>query len=254
MNDNSQESFNNLLDLIIDQESKLKTSKNASEVFRFLMINAFFKKEFFENKSFAFFLEKLEPPSEFNSLASLRDIDMELLHSVINRDSTDKSFAGSIMLSKAYMKNFHPNHPSEIIKVPVDIRLEMRENVLKKNRAIITGFEKMKKDMEADKKRKIITLVALSMKNVKMRTGCPIKNIDGSVDDVIKEHFLNHDEIFTASEKQMTILSDQTVVRNLLKLFFVVKSFNDLKNLNDLFAKEIERFRKRAQLAFAAER
>jgi len=251
MNGNAVESFNsNLLDIIIEQESKPKFSKNAPEVFRFLMVNVFFKQEVSDNKSFSLFLEKTELPPELNSLTSLKDIDMELLRSIINRDSVDKSFAGVIMLSKTYMKNFHPNHPNEIIRVPVEIRLEMRADIAKKNKAIIDGFEEMKKDMEADKKRKIVSLVALSLKNITMRTGIPFKNVDEDAGDVIKKYFPNSDEIFTASQKQMTILSDQSIVRDFMKLFFVVKTFQDLKTLSDLFAKEIERFARRAKMAF----
>ena len=250
MNDKPQESFNNLLDIIIDQEGKPKMAGNAAEVFRFLTVNIFFKKEIFDNESFSPFLKKLDLPAELNSLASLKDIDIELLRSIINRDAVDKSFMGSIMFSKIYMKNFQPNHPNDITKVPVEIRLEIRKEAVRRNKTIIEGFEKMKEDMEADKKREIITLVALSMKNIKRRTGLPFKNSDESVGDAIKERFTNHDEIFTANEKQMTLLSDSSLVRDLLKQFFPVKSFQDLKNLSDLFSKEIERFKKRAQVAF----
>jgi hypothetical protein len=251
---NGDEAYNNLLDIIINQEKKPKISGNVPEMFRFLMVNIFFKKEIFDNKSFSFFLEKLDTPKEIKSLKSLKDIDMELLRSIINRDSVDNSFVGSIMFSRNYMKNFHPNHPNDFSKVPNEIRVEMRTKAMERNKAIIDGFEKMKMDMEADKKRKIITLIALSIKNIKRRTGRLIKNIeDSNVADIIRERFPNCDEIFTGSKKQMTILSDESLARDLLKQFFIVKSFRDLKDLSDLFMQELERFKKRAEIAFPAE-
>jgi hypothetical protein len=191
-------------------------------------------------------------PPEIASLSSLKEINIATLRSIINGESVDKSFAGAIMFSKTYMKNFHPNHPNDFAKVPHEIRLEMRNTAISKNKAIISGFEKMRTDLDADKKRKVITLVALSLKNIQRRTGRPIKNIDESIGDIIKEHFNNHDEIFTGNTKQMVILKDDSLARDLLKQLFIIKSFPELKTVSDLFQNEIERFRKRAQIAFPA--
>lgn len=249
-----EKSYNNLLDIIIEQEKQPQYMGNPSELFRYLVMNCFFKIEAEENRQFHTFLERFDIPFGFSTVKSLLEMDVELIRTIINGESIDKSFAARIMFSKIYLKYFQPHHPNDFSKIPNDIKIEMRREAISKNEAIVAGFQKAHDDMNADKKRTVLALIALCMKNINRRTGRPIRNIDMPIADIIREHMPDCDDIFKGSPTQLVLLHDVAVVRNILKRLFVIKSYSELKKVSDLFLEEVERFRKRAELAFPPEK
>jgi hypothetical protein len=77
------------------------------------MLEYFFKNEVSDSKSFQGFIERYEIPKVIASAASLMSIDVDELRSVISGDTVNSSFAGSIMLSKLYLKSFYSQHAPE---------------------------------------------------------------------------------------------------------------------------------------------
>ncbi len=114
-----------------------------------------------------------------------------------------------------------------------------------KNETIITAFEKMMSDRDADRKRKVLTLIALIIKNIHYRSGIPLNKLPKNVEEIIRETFLDTDKIFTASQKQMADLLDNTKIKQLVKTFFMVKQFKDITGIAEMFIAELERYRKR---------
>ncbi len=244
------ESCNNLLDIIISQKDSPRFKNCPAELFRYLLINYFFRKEVFDSRPFFLFLEKFPMPEIFSSADDIRDLDPDTVDAAINDETVENSFCGRIMLSKNYLKIFFPNHIPDYYKVPNDVRLEMRAAADSRNRLIVSAFRKLHRDMERDQERKLITLVALIIINLHRRTGWTLINTDKSPEHIIRLHFDRPDDIFTGSEVQMAALNDDSVIRSLLKHFFVVKSFRDMKILSDEFRNEADRFKKRADSAF----
>jgi hypothetical protein len=52
--------------------------------------------------------------------------------------------------------------------------------------------------------------------------------------------------VFRGQKKQLVDLSDDMKIKDLIKLFFTAKTFQDITGLAAIFKEEIERFRKRA--------
>jgi hypothetical protein len=69
------------------------------------------------------------------------------------------------------------------------------------------------------------------------------------VEEIIRSTFHNTDEIFTASQKQMADLQDDTKIKQIIKSFFMIKQFKDITDIADLFKEELERYRKRTIIA-----
>lgn len=245
-----QETFNNVLDIIVSQrDNALLSSPDA--MFRYLMLNYFFRQEVFDSNNFNIFLTHHDMPKFPDSVSNLKDVDIKIISQLVNGSDVESSLCGQIMLSRNYLKNFYPNHTPDYFKVPNEVRLEMRKNAKSRNKAIIGSFEKMHKDIAADKKRKVLNLVALVILNISRRTGKPLKNIDQPVEKLIKGHFRNYKELFDGNETQMATLNDNSIVRDLLKYIFVVKSYSELKNVSDMFMEEVSRFKRRADSVFS---
>ncbi len=134
------------------------------------------------------------------------------------------------------------------------MKRELVERIKRKNEVVIAAFEKVREDIEADRKGKVLNLVALALKNIHRRTGLPIKKLEIPAAEIIKQHFTNSDDVFTASATQLAHLNDDAIVKDLIKQFFIIRQFNDLKEISGLFRKEIERFRKRALIASALDK
>lgn len=243
--------YNKVLDIIIDQINNPEIAGSPNGMFKYLMVNYFFREEVSDNKNFNIFLTHYNFPNFDPSINDLREIDVKTISNFINGSDVESSLCGQIMLSKNYLKSFYPNHVSEYLKLPHDIRMEMRANAEERNNSIIAAFEKMHQDIAADKKRKVLSLVALVLVNISRRTGRQLKNTDQSAEKIIKAHFSNYKETFSGNETQMADLNDESIVRDLLKYFFVIKSYGELKAISDMFKDEVERFRKRVNSALS---
>jgi|GEM_PF-267669 len=246
-----EETYFNLIDQIIHLEEESDLAGNATELFRHLLINYFFRRDISSSKSFQLFLENIDMPGVFANAGSLLKVDIENLRSAIEGGTVNDSLAGSIMLSKEYLKAFYSNHPPAFGKLPHDVQADLVAKIKNKNQTIVSAFEKINEDIRADKKRKILNLIALVIKNIHFRTGRPINKLPGTAEEIIRSLYSNADEIFNGSQKQMTLLKDDVVLKQLIKAFFTIRQFSEITDLSNQYKKELERYRKRA--IFAAE-
>lgn len=243
------ESFNNLIDEYLKMVEEPGHSAGAGEQFINLLMNYFFVNEKNENRSIELLLTNIKPPSFLSSATTLLDMNIDDLRGYVQGSSTSDSLAGKIMLSQPYLKTFYPHHAPSFNKLPEDVRFEVMDAIKQKNETIISAFEKMMSDRDADRKRKVITLVALIIKNIHHRSGAPFNRMPKNAEDIIRETFHNTDEIFTASQKQMADLQDDTKIKQMIKIFFMVKQFKDITGIAEMFKGELERFRKRTIFA-----
>ncbi len=239
------ESFNNLIDEYLKIVEDPDHSASAGEQFVNMMMEYFFFNEKNENRSVELLLGNIEPPRFLSSSTTLFDMNIHDLKSYVQGSSITDSLAGRIMLSQQYLKTFYPHHAPSFNKLPEDVRFEVMDAIKEKNETIITAFEKMMSDRDADRKRKILTLVALIIKNIHHRSGAPFNKLPKNVEEIIRETFHNTDEIFTASQKQMADLQDDTKIKQMVKTFFMVKQFKDITGIAEMFKGELERYRKR---------
>jgi hypothetical protein len=239
--------FLNLIDRIIILEKGGKA--RSDDVFRKIMMEYFFQRECEEKKVLAL-LKSFDLPVFFESKNSLLDLDHEQFTTFIKGNMTNNSFPGQILLSKQYLKSFHPNYPSELSKMPPDEQMEILTEVKDKIARIIAAFDKMREDIEADKQRTVLTLVALIFRNIHIRTGIAFTNLERLASDIINEVFKGSESVFIASPEQCAELSDDRNIKALIKEFCVIRKNRDLAEIADLFKKEFERYKIRAQYAF----
>jgi hypothetical protein len=240
-----ENSFNNLIDECMKLNEAPDVAGKAPEQFIRILSGYFFGSEAGLNRGLELFLNNLEPPDFLKGAASLFEIDIDRLKSYINGNSLNDSLGGKIMLSPQYLKAFYPHNPPSFNKLPEDVRFELMDLIKEKNGAIIAAFEKMMMDRGADRKRKVLTLVALIIKNVHLRTGSPLNRLPKPAEEIIRSIFNSADEVFTAGQRQMADLRDDTKIKQLVKTFFMVKQFKEITDVADLFREELERYKKR---------
>ena len=241
------ETYNNLIDICIEYEEDPELEGDAQKMFNRLLSGYFFRYEVSESKAMEFFLSDFSPPPFLEGAGTLYNIDVDELRLYVQGGMINESLAGSIMLSPPYLKSFYANHPPSFSKLPEDIKFELIENVKEKNEQIIYAFEKMVADIDADRKRKIVTLAALILKNIHHRSGRPMNRITRPVDEILSSVFHDADEIFTATQKQVTDLKDDTKIKELVKTFFVVKKFREITEITDMYKGELDRYKKRVE-------
>jgi hypothetical protein len=241
-----KESFNNLIDICMKLDEDVELTGNSQEIFRTLLNNYFFKQETYESKRLDNYIKNMEMPSFLKEHISLVDIDTDRLRSFIEGDSVRNSFCGAVMLSTEFLKSFYPHHTPDFKKMPPDIQAEILQRIKFKNQVILDAFDKMKTDKEADRGRKVVTLIALILKNIHLRTGMPFNKLTGPAESVIRTIFKSTDDIFNAQQRQLAELTDDKKIKELIKAFFVVKKFQDLTDFTSMFIAELERYKKRA--------
>lgn len=242
-----QISFNNLLDFCIAIETDSSFTGNGKDFFIRILKEYFFKKETDQNKSFEIFLSDFPVPDFLKDLKSPVDADIEEITNAIEGDSVNNSLSGKIMMSQQYLKAFYPHHTPNFMNMPEDIRSEIIARVREKNSLIITAFEKAHQDKQTDTSRKILTLVALIIKNIQLKTGRPLNNQEKGVNEIISSIFLNSDEVFTASQQQIADLNDDKKIKDTIKQFFIIKQFKEISDIAALFKEEVNRFIKRTK-------
>jgi hypothetical protein len=246
-----EESYNNLIDLCIVMEENPDLAGNAPAMFGALMSGYFFRKECEDSKNFGLFIGDFDPPPFLQEKTSLFDIDTADLERFVNGQTINESLAGRIMLSPQYLKAFYSNHPPSFSKLPEDIKFELIDRVKEKNATIIGAYEKMIEDCKADRKRSVLTLVALIVKNIHKKTGKPFNHLDMSADALIRDIFRKADSLFTAAETQVADLRDETKIKELIKKFFIIRQFKDISELAAVYKSELERYIKRGRRASA---
>ncbi len=241
-----QESFNNLIDhlLVLEENPELRDSEI---MFRKVLSDYFFKQKTEDNKNFLFLLEEFTVPDFIKNLNSLIDVNIDEFVSYVNGEMVNDSLCGQIMLSKVYLKAFYSEHPPSYSKLPSDVKMDLIGMIKDKNGIIISAFEKIKMDMEADKGRKIEGLVALILKNIFQKTARPLNKLEKPANEIIEGSFPKYDEIFTAAQGQIGELTNDANIKSLVKLFFKIKKFDDIIEISDLFKAELDRYIKRAK-------
>jgi hypothetical protein len=217
----------------------------AREEFVWIIGEYFFKQEKEASRSFELIINNMESPAFLDGVKSLFELNMEDLTSFVRGTTVNDSLAGKIMLSQQYLKAFYPHHAPSFNKLPEDVRFELLDRIKERNDNILSAFEKMLVDRDADRKRKIITLIALILKNIHLKTGAPFNKLPKPAEELIRGIFIHTDEVFTASQKQVAEIQDDTKIKQVVKTFFMVKQFKDITGTAALFKDELDRYRKR---------
>ncbi|MFW6365506.1 MAG: hypothetical protein ACOC2H_03405 [Spirochaetota bacterium] len=239
-----KETFYNLLEFSITMDENPEISGDGDEMFHHLLTDFFFRDEA-QDKSIQTLLKNLETPAPFKTISSIRELTPEQIREMVSAETINDTFAARIILNKRYLKAFYPNHQPEYKKMPTDVQMEIIDCIKEKNQNIINAFEKMHRDMEADRNRTILTLVALALKNVHLRTGFPLKKTKTTVEELIRSEFSDADKIFNADPKVMTDLNDDKSVRKLVKELFKIKKHADIVEVSHMIKSEFKRFERR---------
>lgn len=242
---NEQPRFVDLIDFCIEAERDPDISGKGEDVFRRLLIAYFFREETEESKGFTLFLEKLDLPGFLRGCSSMFDVDLDELKKSIDGETTNDSLCGKIMLSTQYLKAFYPHHPPSFSQLPADVKPELLTNIKKMNADIYQAFEKLKKDEAVDRCRKIITLIAMILKRIHVKTEFPLNKLTRKAEDIIREIYEDCDDVFRATPKQLAELRDDTRLKTLIKTFFSIRKFQDISEIAALFKEEFERLKNR---------
>ncbi len=237
--------YDDLIDYCVTAEEDPENGSSVTEMFRSILAGYFFKDETADSKSFTFFLEKFEFPDFLKKYSSIYDVDIDELRNYVDNETINGSLCGKIFLSTAYLKAFYPHQPPSFNQLSPDVRAEVLNKIKEMNRAIIAAFEKLKADFEADKNRKVLTVVAFIIKNIHRATEFPLKRLEKKAQDVIREIFPSSDTNYSANGRQNGELGDEGRVRDLIKAFFAIRKFQDIAELNALYRKELEHYKKR---------
>ena len=240
-------SYKNLLDYILELEENPEYIGKIEEQFRTLISDYFFKDEARE-KPIALFLKGVEIPSPILSCGSLLNVTPEQIKALTENDLPGNTIAGQIMMSKQYLKVFYSNHQPEYKKLPPSVQLELLDEIKEKNDAISYAFIKMNEDIEADKKRKIITLTALIISNIHKKTGVPYNKLTEPANSILNANISNGNNTFTGKPQDLTDLTDDSIIKNLIKTFFVIKQHKDLVTYSDFFKSELKRYQRRVKV------
>lgn len=245
----SSKTFNNLIDFVVALESR---GMKTHEVFRAVLTDYFFKKQS-EEKKFLSFMKGFDFPPFLEVAPSLLDVDMDQFREYVEGTTPIDSLSGKIMLSKQYLRVFHPNYPSEFSKVPPNEQLELADEVKELNSGILAAFAKMAEDREADRSRTMLTLVALIIRNIHLKNGVMLSQIKGTATEIIRGIFTDADDVYRATQPQNAELGDDLKIKALIKAFCIVRKNSDLADITAMYKEELERFRARTAAAFAGE-
>ncbi len=240
------ETYHNLLDFSLRMDDEPEIAGRGDELFYTVMSEYFFKEEARE-KAVQGILNSLPVPECFKKIKTLREVSPEDIDKMVEAPTINDTLAGKIIMSKKYLKTFYPHHQPDYRKMPTDVQMEIIDLIKMKNENIMYAFFKMKQDMEYDRKRSILRLLAMVIKNVHLKTGFPMKSVSGSVEDLIREQYPDCNALFTADPRVMVDLLDDKKIKMLVKNIFKVKKHNDIVDLSNRIKDEIRRFETRIQ-------
>jgi len=237
--------FPDFIDFYIEQEENSGLGGNGTELFRLALSGYFFREETGESKSFSAFIEKFELPSFLGNYTSLFDLDIEELRAWVDNEVVNGSLCGKLFLSAPYLKSFYPHQPPSFNQLSPDVRAEVMNRIKETNRDIVEAFEKLKADSEADRNRKVLTVVAFIIKNIHKASEFPLNRLDKKAQDVIRGIFPSSEDVYAANQRQNAELSDEGRVRDLIKAFFAIRKFQDIAEMMEHYRREFERYKKR---------
>jgi hypothetical protein len=241
------ETFNNLIDIVINYDEDPDVAGSADTMLKKILVDYFFHTYTDESKNLQQAIKNLKVEGPLTEKSSLLEVTTSDLQSLLEGESINDTLCGRIMLSPAYLKIAYPHHNPAFNKLPSEDKGELINAIKEKNDAIMTAFEKMQRDIDAARNRKVLTLIALILKNIHMKTGLPLVKHEQNAESIIRNIFTNCDTAFTASQGQLSDLNDESKIKNTIKAFFVIKKFRDIQEISELFKNELERFTKRTQ-------
>lgn len=241
------ETFNNLIDIAISMDEDPETAGSADTILKHVLSDYFFYKYTSESKTLLNVIKNMNLPDSISGKSSLLEVSAGDIQELMNGDSINDTLSGKIMLSPAYLKMAYPHHTPAFNKLPADDKGELISAIKEKNDAILHAFSKMERDIEAAKNRKILTLIALILRNIHLKTGLKLVKHEHKAEDIIRSIFSNCDSVFTASQTQLADLKDDTNIKNAIKSFFVIKKFSEISEITAMFKKELSRFTRRTQ-------
>ena len=241
-----QTTYQNLIDAIIDIEDDTQY-RDPGKTFVRLLAEYFFATETSQNKAIAGFICQLPVPDQITKLPTLLKITPEDIKPFLETESINESLCARIMLQPAYLSFAYPHHSPSFSKMPPEIKGEIIQSIKQRNQSILTAFEKLQQDIKATKERNIKALIALILKNVHLKTGMPFTKLSEPVSQLIEKNFNFCNEIFIASNKQISEINDDAKIKNILKSLFIIKKFDELTEMSQVFKSEARRFIRRTQ-------
>lgn len=249
-----EKTYNNLLDVCLHLSSTLGGEENTPEgIFRVLLREYFFQELVENSRKLEGMLDEITVPQAVTSAKTIFDVDSLQLDSEISGETLNDSFSGSILLSTAYIKTFYPHSAPSFGQLPDDDKQEVMNNIKHYNSVIVQAFEKMHNDIEADKNRTVLTLVALIIKNIHKKSGRKLGKPDRPIKEILSGLYQGCDEVFTASPRQMGILKDDSNLKELVKVLFPIKQFKEMQEIADMFKEELSRYERRALMISSRE-
>lgn len=241
------ETFNNLIDIVISFDEDPDIAGSAATMLKMILINYFFHTFTDESKNLQQVIKNLKLEGPVTEKSSLLEITTPDLQPLLAGESINDSLCGRIMLSPAYLKVAYPHHNPSFNKLPSEDKGELINAIKEKNDAIMKAFEKMQRDIDAARNRKVLTLIALILKNIHMKTGLRLVKHDQNAESIIRGIFSNCDAGFSASQGQLADLNDESKIKDTIKAFFIIKKYSEIKEISELFKNELKRFTKRTQ-------
>jgi len=241
------ETFNNLIDIVISLDEDPDIAGSADTMLKMILNDYFFHSFTVESKNLQQVIKNLKLEGPVTEKSSLLEVTTSDLQPLLDGESINDSLCGRIMLSPAYLKIAYPHHNPAFNKLPSEEKGELIHAIKEKNDAIMKAFEKMQRDIDAVRNRKVLTLIALILKNIHMKTGLRLVKHDQNAESIIRGIFSNCDAGFSASQGQLADLNDESKIKDSIKAFFVIKKYSEIKEISDLFKNELKRFTKRTQ-------
>ncbi len=241
------ETFNNLIDIAISMDEDPEISGSADTMLKHVLSDYFFYTYTSESKSLLNVIKNMNLTDSISGKASLLEVSTDDIQELINGESINDTVCGKIMLSPAYLKIAYPHHTPAFNKLPPDDKGELISTIKEKNDAILHAFNKMERDIEAARNRKILTLIALILRNIHLKSGLKLVKHEHKAEEIIRSIFANCDSVFTASQPQLADLNDESNIKNVIKSFFVIKKFSEISDTTAMFKNELNRFTRRTQ-------
>ncbi len=237
--------YNNLIDVCITLQEEPQLQGDMGAVFVRLLTDYFFNREIEDSKNLELFFKNFKVPEFIRVSGSMLKIKILDMKSYIDGKMINDSLSGTIMFSSQFLKAHYPQHPPSYAKLPEDIKMDLMDRVKQKNSEIKDAFEKLDLDIKAVKNRKVMTLIALILKNLHYMKNLQFKNLEKPMDELIASHFNNTDVVFTASPGQCADIGSKGKIQDLVKLLFIVRKFQEINEISEAYTREFERFKKR---------
>ncbi len=105
----------------------------------------------------------------------------------------------------------------------------------------------MHQDIEADKSRTLLKLIALIIKNIYKKHALPLAASSANAKEYILKNFPDCNKIFSGAQNQLADLNDNLKIKEIIKKFFTIKKFDEIQMITEKFKEELKRYEKRAK-------